>query len=189
MNQLEDPEIIEALYEASRAGVKIELIVRGLLLPAAGRAGLQREHPRALGDRPLPRALAHFLFRNWPRRTRSRASSTSARRTGCTGICRAVSRSCTPVRARGATREAVGDPRHLSARPASSLDPQSGWQLLPVTLGGILARSLKRSGHMQPLCSLHGADPICWHTEEKDYVWRTCHGNGLVQLGETNFLV
>jgi polyphosphate kinase len=30
MNQLEDPEIIEALYEASCAGVTIDLVIRGL---------------------------------------------------------------------------------------------------------------------------------------------------------------
>ena len=30
MNSLEDPQIIERLYEASKAGVEIDLIVRGV---------------------------------------------------------------------------------------------------------------------------------------------------------------
>ena len=72
MNQLEDPEIIQALYRASRTGVQIKLIVRGFCLLRPGIPGLSEnitivsvigrflEHSRIFHfsgreDEPLPR--------------------------------------------------------------------------------------------------------------------------------------
>ena len=44
VNRLADKEIIEKLYEASNAGVKIDLIVRGVCMLTSGRARLIGKH-------------------------------------------------------------------------------------------------------------------------------------------------
>ena len=61
MNALEDPQMIDALYDASQAGREDPAQHPRHLLPAARREGPQRQHPRHQHHRPLPRACAHLL--------------------------------------------------------------------------------------------------------------------------------
>ena len=63
MNSLVDADVIAALYAASQAGVRDRAARARHLLPAAGRAGREREHPRARDHRSLPRARAHLPLR------------------------------------------------------------------------------------------------------------------------------
>ena len=53
MNALLEPSVIEALYQASQAGVEIDLIVRGLSILRPEREGSLRPHSRPLHRRPV----------------------------------------------------------------------------------------------------------------------------------------
>ena len=79
MNSLVDASVIAALYDASRAGVRVDLVVRGVCMLRAGLPDDVREHPRGVCAGTLSRALARVLVR----RRRRRAGSTSPAPTGC----------------------------------------------------------------------------------------------------------
>ena len=63
MNQLKDPKIINALYEAGQAGVEVTLIVRGVLLHPPGGQGALGEHRGPVHRGPPSGARAGVLFR------------------------------------------------------------------------------------------------------------------------------
>ena len=66
MNALVDPDIIDALYRASRRGRAGRSRGARHLLPAAGHSGPVREYPRQVDRRALPRTRPHLLLRRRP---------------------------------------------------------------------------------------------------------------------------
>ncbi len=123
-NALVDPEMIDAFYRASQAGVVDRTRRARHLLPAAGRARPVRQYPRQVDRRPLSRTCAHLRLRRRPWPAASRRGGLHFLRRSDAAQSRPARRGAgAPAQSDGARAGAEPDPRRQSEGQPAELSP------------------------------------------------------------------
>ena len=174
-NALEERTVCRALYRASQAGVKIDLIIRGFCCLRPGVAGREREHPGHLRHRPVPRALARHLL---PQRQRRSAPGRFLLRLGRLDVPQPARAGRDQRAHRGppAARDGLDDPPGHAPRPPPGLGHAARRLLRPAP-----AARLRRPGRRnhRRKAELLGTHQVLMDLARSRVAAAPAHENGL----------